>query len=192
MPLNLITAPTVEPVTLAEAKLHCRIDADLTAEDAIVSALITAARERCEHEIGRAIITQTWERVLDAFPNDDDILLGMPTVQSIESVKYIDTAGVERTASVASYLLDNADQGWAIVANGAAWPATADTANAVRVRFISGWTAPAAVPESIRLWIKLHVGEWYSSREAASDKPRAELEYACGMIDRYRNWARGV
>lgn len=173
-------------------KLHCRIDADLTSEDALVSALITAARERCEHEIGRAIITQTWERVLDAFPDDDDILLGMPPVQSIESVKYIDTAGVERTASGASYLLDDKDQGWVILANGSTWPDIADTANAVRVRFVSGWTAPSAVPESIKLWIKLHVGEWYFSREVASDKPRVELEYAGGLIDRYRNWARSV
>lgn len=192
MSLTLISGPSAEPITLAEAKLHCRVDADLTADDALITALIVAARERAEHELGRALISQTWERVLDAFPADDDILLGMPPVQSITSVKYIDPTGVEQTVSGSLYVLDKEREGWAILAAGATWPDTMDTANAVRVRFVAGETSAASVPESIKLWIRLHVGEWYASRELAADKPRGELPYACGLLDRFRNWARGV
>ena len=46
MGLKLVSPPEVEPLTLAEAKAHLRLDTD--ADDAYVSALITAARERIE------------------------------------------------------------------------------------------------------------------------------------------------
>ena len=58
MALKLVTAPAAEPVTLAEIKEHLRVDSDL--EDALISALITAARQWAETYQGRAYITQTW------------------------------------------------------------------------------------------------------------------------------------
>ena len=67
MTLKLITAPAAEPVLLADAKLHLRVDH--IADDDLITSLITAAREAAEHLTGRALITQTWERVLGAFPS---------------------------------------------------------------------------------------------------------------------------
>ena len=109
MPLTLITAPADEPVTRAEAKLQCRIDADLTADDALIDGLVAAVREQAEHEIGGALVTQTWERTLDAFPvSGGAIELGMPPVQSLVSVKYLDAAGTEQTLAPSAYTLDAA------------------------------------------------------------------------------------
>lgn len=189
MPLTLITPPSTEPVTLAEAKLFCRVDDDLTKDDGLISALIVAARDQAEHILGRALMAQTWERTLDAFPHDGDIELGYPPVQSVESVTYVDPAGAEQTLSSGSYLLDSATiPGWVILGNDEEWPETMVTANAVRVRFISGYASAAEVPESIKTWIKLHVGEWYANRELASDKQRTELSYARGLLHRYMIW----
>ena len=53
-----ITTPT-EPVTLAEAKLHLR-GVDDTAEDALITALISAARETCEDRIEGTIPATGW------------------------------------------------------------------------------------------------------------------------------------
>lgn len=192
MTLKLITAPSLEPVTLAEAKLHLRVDtAD---EDALISALITAARQRAEHHLQRSLVTQTWERVLDAFP-EAEIELGVPPVQGITSIVYADAQGVTQTISAAAYVLDAVrDPGWVLPASGYAWPATASTVNAVRVRFTSGYGAPSAVPESIKAWIKLHIGALYENREAVvSGNSAASTELAGrftdGLLDPYRIWS---
>lgn len=190
MPLTLITAPSVEPVTLAEAKLQCKVDADLTADDALIDGLIAAVREQAEHEIGGALVTQTWERTLDAFPvAGGAIELGMPPVQSITSVKYLDAAGAEQTLVNTAYTLDAvAAPGWVLPAAGTDWPATGDYANAVRVRFVAGYGAAAAVPAAVKAWMLLHIAEWYANREAGSDKAREPLPHAARLLDRARQW----
>lgn len=53
-----VTGPATEPITLAEAKEHLRIDG--TDRDAYIAALITVVRERLEEETRRAFITQQW------------------------------------------------------------------------------------------------------------------------------------
>ena len=67
MRLVQITPPAIEPVTLAEAKQHARIE--FADDDALVSLLITAARRYCETAIRAAFITQTWTLMLDSFPS---------------------------------------------------------------------------------------------------------------------------
>lgn len=68
MPSILVTPPSTEPVTLAEAKLHLRIETAMTDDDTYISALITAARQSAETITRRAFIIQVWRLVLDAFP----------------------------------------------------------------------------------------------------------------------------
>jgi uncharacterized phiE125 gp8 family phage protein len=66
MGLRQIAAPTVEPISLAEAKLHLRVD--FPDDDLLISSLIMAARFDAENKCNRALITQQWELVLDGFP----------------------------------------------------------------------------------------------------------------------------
>jgi hypothetical protein len=51
--LRVITPATVEPVTLAEAKAHVYVTHD--ADDALIQAFITAARETVERQTGYAL-----------------------------------------------------------------------------------------------------------------------------------------
>lgn len=186
MSLNIITKPSVEPVTLAEAKLNARIDG--TEFDSLIPGLIASARETCEQQLSRALLEQTWELALDAFP-DDAIQLNRPRVMSIVSVKYIDTAGVEQTLSSSLYTLD-ADTlpGYVLPAYGTEWPSTRDgTANAVRVRFTCGYgTTASSVPESVKRWIKVHVALALRQPEAASDRPLSPVPYLDNLLDRER------
>lgn len=167
MTLKLIAAPSVEPVTLAEAKAQCRVDG--SDEDALITALIVAARQEAEHTLGRALITQTWERVIDTSP-EAEIELGMPPVQSIVNVTYIAPDEQSYILAGAAYVLDADRQpGWALPSVGYTWPETLDTANAVRVRFRAGYgDAASSVPQAIRTWVLMRTATLYKFREEAA------------------------
>ena len=189
MALKLITAATTYPVTLAEAKLHCRVD--IADDDTLITALITAATEMAEQKTGRAIITQTLELTLDAFPEAFE-LTRVP-VQSITSVKYYDTTGTQQTLSDTLYALDAADDfGFAHISPvyGGTWPTTRDQINAVAVRYVAGYADAASVPQSIKNWILLMVSTMYENRETEAYSSRAvsttvQMQFVDRLLDRY-------
>ena len=168
MILRLVTGPTVEPVSLAEAKVHCRVD--ITDDDAYITGLITAARSRLE-TIARpqlAMITQTWELLLDDWPWGDTVELRPYPLQSVTSVKYTDSAGAETTYSAGNYLVDAySEPGRLRLKTGSSWPsATLRELNGVAIRFVAGFgAAGTAVDMQLRQAILLLVAHWYEIRE---------------------------
>lgn len=186
MPLRRVSGPAVEPVSLAEAKLHLRVDG--TDEDALITALISAAREQAEHRTGRSLITTTWLHTEDQFP--DAIRLRMTRVLSVTEVRYTDPQGADQVLAPASYTLDNASEyaNWLYPAAGYSWPATWDQPNGVRVTYTAGFGPAAAnVPESIKAWIKLTLGALYANREGGIEKAVSELPrgFYHGLLDGY-------
>ena len=189
MSLKIITPASTYPVTLAEAKLHCKVD--IADDDALITALITAATEMVEQKTGRAVMAQTWELTLDAF--HDALELTRTPVQSITSVKYYDTTGAQQTMSNLLYLLDNADEfGFAYVVPvySGSWPDTRDQINAVAVRYVAGYADAAAVPEGIKQWIKLQIASMYENRETEAYSSRAvsttvQMQFVDRLLDRY-------
>ena len=186
MALIRIAAPASEPLTLAEAKLHCRVDG--TDEDALITALIVAAREQAEHETGRALITQTWELVHDSFP--DAFVLRKSPIQSVTSLKYLDAAtGAEQTLDPADYLLDKDNEpGYLVPAYGKAWPATWPVPNAVRCLYVCGYVDAAAVPQAIKQWMLLAIGTMYENRatSGAAQVYAVPDRFWSGLLDPYR------
>lgn len=166
MRLRLIAAPTVKPVTTAEARTH--VEAYGTAHDAKLSAMIDAAIGHMDGNtgiLGRALIEQEWEASLDAFPTGT-ICLPLPPLRSVPSVKYTDTTGVEQTLAPAAYVVDLSEPGTITPAFGMNWPATRSERNAVRIRFRAGYgTAATDVPQGLRSAILLHVGALFENRE---------------------------
>lgn len=193
MTIKLIAAPATEPVSRADAKLWCRIDAADTTEDALIDMLIASARIRAEHITGRSFLSQTWERVIDAFP-EVELELGVPPVMSISQITYVDAAGAVQTLAPTAYVLD-ADQepGWALPAQGNEWPVTLlDTANAVRVRFISGY-ADSSNKICAPLWQWMHMQiatAWQFRSQIVAGMTIAELpgRYVDRLLDPYRIW----
>lgn len=187
MPAKLINAPTVEPVSLVEATAHLYVTH--SDDDALISAYIAAAREDAERRLGRALISQTWELALEAFPSA--IELPNPPLVSVTSIKYLDTAGVEQTLDPSQYLVDTDSVPGAVVpAYGASWPSIRSQRNAVRVRYVAGYGADGSfVPASIRQWILLRTGALYENRESAvagQAIQAAPRDFADALLDAYR------
>lgn len=180
MRLRLIAAPSTEPLTVDEARLQI-LETD-TAQDAALEAWIATAREQLDGPdgiLGRALITQTWELLLDRFPCDREIALPLPPLQSVESIKYLDASGVEQTVATSVYGADIAAQpGVVYLKRGQSWPVTFDERNAVVIRFIAGYGDDAdAVPQRLRSAMKLHIGDLFANREAQGEQLFANAAY---------------
>lgn len=190
MALRKLTDATIEPVSLAEARAHLR--AATTAEDALITSIITAARQACEDRLQRTLLQTDWELTLDAFPCA--IPLRMPSVMSVQSIQYVDEDGVTQTLSPSSYQVDDkSEPGWVVPAYGYAWPTTREQINAVTVGYRCGYgTTAAAVPGPIKSWILLMVGSLYENRETvvtAQGIVSVDLGFADRLLDTYRVWA---
>lgn len=185
MNTKFVIGPASEPVTIEEARAHFReID---SSQDLVIMGLMKAAREQCEHIIGRAIMPQTLELTLDAFPSSNDIELQYPPAISITSIKYIAAVtGTETVLDSSQFYLDkDSEPAWVLPANGTSWPATLLVANAVRIRYQAGYASAAEVPESIKTWIKMAAAFSFEHREI-TDLPK---DYMIGLLDRYKIWS---
>lgn len=159
MALRLITPPTEKPVTAAQCKTHLNIPH--SDWDASIEIYIGAAVNYLDGyggNLGRCMITQTWELVLDEFPSEA-LRLPIGPIQTVTSVKYDDTNGDEQTFNALNYTLDAAsDPAWLVLDSDVSWPEIIDAINAVRVRFVAGYGAAEAVPDALKLAIMQMVG----------------------------------
>jgi uncharacterized phiE125 gp8 family phage protein len=161
MGLKLITGPTTEPVTTAEAKLHLKIETADTADDTLIANLIAAAREWSEQYTRRAFISQTWELGMDEF--EEEILLEKTPVSSVTSIKYYDTAGAEQTLATTVYgLSQHEEPNFIYLKYLQIWPTIRGQEDDIKIRFVAGYTT---VPASVKAAILLIVGHLYENRE---------------------------
>jgi Phage gp6-like head-tail connector protein len=128
MPLSYreLSQPTVEPLSLTEAKQHLRVD--FTEDDAYITALITAARQYVEKFTNRALLNRKMLLTLDYFPwpgwgsttgstahdyfmhwyyRGLTIRLPKPATVSVESLTYLANDGITIvTIDPANYTVD--------------------------------------------------------------------------------------
>lgn len=164
--LVIDTAPTVEPVSLDEAKTHLRVtDPD---DDTYITNLIKAARGAAEAFTRRAFITQTLDLALDRFPLGigEPIVTPRPNLISVTSIVYNDQNGDSQTWSSSKYTVDIKNKpGRIFPAFNEVYPTTRGHVNDVTVKFVAGYGAAADVPESVRQAILLIIGHLYNNRE---------------------------
>jgi uncharacterized phiE125 gp8 family phage protein len=155
----LLEGPAFEPVTLAEAKAHLRLDGG--AEDELVAALVSAARVGVETAIRRVLIAQRWRAILDEVPARR-IELPVAPVLSVEAVRTRDGEGVATLLPPAGYAFEVAD---GTVALGA-MPAGAA---GVEVDFRAGYGATRAdVPGPLRQAMLMLITHWFEHRSAVT------------------------
>ncbi|MBI1274204.1 MAG: hypothetical protein GC131_09015 [Alphaproteobacteria bacterium] len=187
--LELVTAPASEPVTLAEAKTHLRVEA--TADDSFITALIAAARQWAEEHTGRALISQTWRLWLDCWPGMNEqwwdgvrdgpasgltaaraISLPRAPLISISTVKTYDDNDDATVWDAANYFADTASQpGRIALRNAATWPQPVRETGGISIEYVAGYGAAAAnVPEAVRTACRQLVAHWYEHRGEAGGR----------------------
>lgn len=164
MILKLATAPAEEPITLAEAKTHLRVDHN--DENDLITRLLRAARLSCEKIARRAFVTQTWDLYLHTWPAGNRIELPLPPLQSVTSVSYITASDETLTMVAGDYFVDNVSEpGGVLCKAGVSWPSAAlRPAAAIAVRFVAGYGLAVAVPDDYKAALLLALGAMYERR----------------------------
>jgi uncharacterized phiE125 gp8 family phage protein len=188
-----VTAPAVEPLSLADAKSHLRISASDTSEDAYIANLIVAARQFVEAPIAPgldiAIVTQVWDLFFDEFPSSplEYIDLSPPPLQSVVSVRYTDVVNGLTTITLpnAAFIVDGGVARDARLVAATGWPtASLPRADGVVVRIKVGFgDVAAAVPEAMVIILLQLVAAMHRNRgdDPASFVPPA-FEYLSSVF----------
>jgi uncharacterized phiE125 gp8 family phage protein len=191
-----VTGPAVEPLTVAEAKLHLRVD--ISDDDAYIGTLITAAREWVENYLDRTLITTQLILRAAEFPTEELELARPPMVASGTATAVVITYTLADTTtatlSTALYRVDRTSTpgNVAPIINGT-WPSDViEDANAVAVTYYAGYgPTSASVPATIRHACLMLIGHWYESRSTVlvgvTSKP---LEFAVESLLASNNWGQ--
>ena len=186
--VTTVTGPSVEPISTADAKAWLRIESGVTADDTLIDALVTAARQHVEDYCQIRLITQTVRQTLDHWPGSknnldlpnegriSDYIGGDPDyveliarpVQSVSSVTIYDDGGNSDTWNAPNYRLSiPGDRARLVPTDNAAWPSATRRSDAVEIQYVAGYgDAGSDVPDAILKAMKLLVAHWYENREA--------------------------
>jgi uncharacterized phiE125 gp8 family phage protein len=139
MSIQTTLQPVAEPITLAEAKLHLRVETSVTADDELIKSIITAARSYCEMVESRAYMIRTMQLKLDEF--EDTMRLPYPPLISVDSVQYIDSAGATQTLATTVYEVDTTEfPGEIRLAYEQTWPSKRAVRNSVVITYKAGFS----------------------------------------------------
>ena len=182
--LKAIGTVQTEPVDLATARLHLRLDTEGSPpshpDDSLVEALITVARESVENFTELTVAVNDFQLKLDVFPVDS-INLGTWPVNSITSVTYVDGNGASQTINSADYVLDTFSKPAKIdLAYGKTWPQVRNQPNAVTVTFEAGFTGDTSpvqneMPKALKQAMLLTITDLYENRGAIMTKQNYEI-----------------
>lgn len=187
--LVLVTPPSGQAITTAEAKTHCRVET--SADDAYIDALIAAATDFIQDEIygHRQILQATYDLPVYEFWGGE-FRLPRPPLASVTSVKYYDTSSVQQTLASSFYEVRTPwrQPGTIWLAPLQTWPSVqTDKRYPITIRFVAGY-ASGQIPTPIKHAIKLLVGHWYANREAFENRA-AENEIGMGVKNLL--WSQG-
>lgn len=176
--VSVATGPTVEPVTLAEARDHLRLVATggpaAHPDDDLISRAIAAARRMAENFTNRAFVETTFAWRFDRFMSDDEELtLPIGPAISVESVGYVDLNGDAQTFTDFAFLATD-NGGRLAPATDKVWPDVRGSLGDVTITFKAGYAPTndsppdyrANVPQDIKNAILLAVGHMYENRSA--------------------------
>lgn len=164
MPLQTVTARTLMPFSLSEAKEHLRVLDDN--DDFYIQSLIPRIATIAEQMTRRTLYSTTYKLITDCFPSKE-IFLPKPPLRSITHIKYYDFNNVQRTIDAADYQVDTiSEPGRIVPAPALAWPSPMPgKINSVEIQFVAGWEKRYDIPDELMQAMLYHLSYSYDVRE---------------------------
>jgi uncharacterized phiE125 gp8 family phage protein len=180
--IKRVIAPTAALLSLRDVKKHLRVEHD--DDDEYIDSLIKAATAHIDGrgELGRAMLTQTWEQWVTQSPGSVTLRVG--PFQSLVSVTYYDTAGDLQTAQLSDFETRQVGDFVVCVPKvGFSWPGAANRPDAIGIKYVAGYgDAAASVPAGVRHAVMMLIAHLYENREAASDMTIKVMPMAVEML----------
>src|SRR3954447_1111859 len=157
----LLTPAATEPLTLADAKSYLRVAR--SDDDAVITALIAAARSHVEAQTRRALITQTWRLIRDCWPPDGRIVVSPAPLRSVSAARVYDASGATHAIDPAVFVADKGADVLSLTPATLAPPGR--IAAGIEIDVTVGYgDAPSDVPEDLRQALFLLICHWYENR----------------------------
>lgn len=207
MSLKLKTAPTSDPVTVAEAKSYLRVDG--SDDDTIIGIMIKSATAVIEKYIDQKLIQQTWYQYMDRFPYrtvdawwdgvkelpvselytpEPAIKLMIGPLVSVNAFNTYADDGVAVLFDSSNYVIDTAGPfGRIALKLGGVWPTTIlRKVNGIEIDFTVGMAASASnLPADLRQAVLDYVSLMYENR--GDEKPAMPVSIIT-ILDQYKHY----
>lgn len=195
-----LTSPSYEPVSLAEARRWCRLEADDTINTPVLTMLVRAMREHAEHITGRAFIQRTYRSYLDCWPahRKYGLAIELPhaPLVTVDSFKYTDTDGNLQDMTAANYVVHTwSEPGIIVPAWNVTWPTVRQVPGAIQVAYTAGYptgsppdeaSQQGMQPDTLRLWMQARISTLFENREqliVGSDVRALPRDFVDGLLD---------
>lgn len=179
---KVTTAPVNEPWTLSDVKNYLKVDT--SADDTLITTLISAARQAAESYLNMALITQTVTEKLDRL-NNPTLYLSVSPVISVSNFQYADSQNTTQTFASTNYVVDTFSKPARLsLAYGKTWPTLYGNINDVTITYTAGFgTEASGVPTQIRQAMLMMIADSYDNREDYVKKMPTASQY---LLDQYR------
>jgi uncharacterized phiE125 gp8 family phage protein len=157
----LLISPSVEPLSLDEAKTFLRVEH--SDDDQLIAALIIGARMHVEAQAQTALISQTWRMSFNCWPHHGRIVVRPGPLKALGAARIYDAHGQAQTVEPRAFVADLAASALAFLP----WtmPLPGRIAAGIELDVVIGFGEdPADVPEPLRQAIRLLVAHWYENR----------------------------
>jgi uncharacterized phiE125 gp8 family phage protein len=170
---ELVTGPTVEPITLDQAKKQLEIASSDSTHDSQLQMMIAEARQQWERDTDSICCYQTWRVRYGSFY--DGFGLPKSPIQSITTIKYYDSSNVLQTWASTEYQLhgSNIRLGYQKLI-----PAYALRWDAWEYTYRCGYSQDGAlVPAIAKRAMLLLVGYYFDANRGDNDRPNDMRAY---------------